>query len=244
MAEALSSLWDGLSPHLIASFWEVNREGKRQDENVTVAAPLLEANFEASMTWQSPFENVGQSSLPTLQQLLQSGTLEPLIKLLPDGIASKLSSAASTVEGKTSVTKLNSTQVFSGMPPAKVQVTALFRAWKDPVKEVENPLDQLMKWALPVHLDGDSLFLSRLGTKGASVDTPFPSSVPVMVAMKYKGRTYKPLVIESIGVPISSPIDGNGKFVEIAVPLSLATLTAIDRNDWVNYSRPQTGKPQ
>ena len=43
-------------------------------------------------------------------------------------------------EGRTGITKLNSTQVFTGMPPVKIQVTALLRAWRDSASEVEAPL--------------------------------------------------------------------------------------------------------
>ena len=50
--------------------------------------------------------------------------------------------------------------------------------------------------------------------------------------MTYKGRTYAPLVIESIGQPISSPVDSNGRYVELLVPMTLCSLTALDRADW------------
>jgi len=50
--------------------------------------------------------------------------------------------------------------------------------------------------------------------------------------MKYKGRTYSPLVIESIGMPMNSPVDSNGRYVEMIVPMTLCTLTAMDRKDW------------
>jgi hypothetical protein len=50
--------------------------------------------------------------------------------------------------------------------------------------------------------------------------------------MKYKGVLYSPMVIESIGYPIGSPVDKNGNHVELAVPLTLCSLAAIDRSDW------------
>jgi hypothetical protein len=53
--------------------------------------------------------------------------------------------------------------------------------------------------------------------------------------MRYKGLIYSPLVSESISDPISSPVDAGGRYVEKLVPLSLATLTAIDHNDWDDY---------
>lgn len=45
-----------------------------------------------------------------------------------------------------------------------------------------------------------------------------------------------PLVIESIGQPISSPVDSSGKYVELLVPMTLCTLTAPDREDWKRVS--------
>jgi hypothetical protein len=34
----------------------------------------------------------------------------------------------------------------------KIQVNALFRAWDDPAREVEAPVEKLIQWALPVEL--------------------------------------------------------------------------------------------
>lgn len=258
-SNSLSSLWDGLSPHLMASFYEIKRDSngswlRTQDSDpVTVIAPLSEASMEISLNWQSPFEHAGpESRAPTLLAMLQSGAIQPII----DAVFSNKGSDASSIavqaqqrsndfirqfEGRTGITKLNSTQVFNGMPPVKFQVTALFRAWRDPYAEVEAPFNKLMEWSLPVKLspDGSVLARSAQAVKGESdfIDALVPSIAPIIVAMKYKGRTYSPLVIESITDPISSPIDVNGRYVEKAVPMTLATLTAIDRDDWVNYGR-------
>lgn len=259
----LSSLWSELSEHLIASFWEVDREGKRVDENVTVKAPILDGgSLDITLNWQSPFESAGIESMATgLFAMLQSGAFQPFIdavknekgKLANYVDRAKLESASQSAsnglkqfEGRTGITKLNSTQIFSGMPPVKFQITILFRAWRDPVKEVEEPFNQLMKWALPKKLAVNgtlgSAFINYVNSDVSLVDALLPSVSPVMLAIKYKGRIMQPMVIESIGMPITSPIDKNGKFVELAIPLSMATLTAIDRDDWVNYSKPQQSK--
>ncbi len=237
MNEALSSIWDGLNPHLVASFWAVDRKGNRLDD-ITVKAPLIEADLEATLNWQSQFEQTAQNIAPTLQQLIQSGELGPGLDRLDSALGTDLAAMASKFEGKTSITKLNSTQVFNGMPPVKIQLSALFRAWRDTVKEVENPFNQLMAWALPIKLEKDGLLLSRLADLDAgATEAVFPSKAPTMIAMLYKGRTYKPLVIESIGQPLSSPIDKQGNFVELTVPMTLATLTAIDRQDWIDFNK-------
>ncbi len=260
--KALSSIWDGLSPHLIASFYQVERTEDNiysrtgNTDPVIVRAPLSEANMDVSLNWQSAFEHAGpESRAPTLLAMLQSGALKPVIDVLLDkdggneqgNFLTNFAAGAQTesnrfikqFEGRTGITKLNSTQVFNGMPPVKFQVTALFRAWRDSYAEVEAPFDKLMEWALPVELSPDGSVLARSvqAARGEAgfIDALVPSIAPVTLAMKYKNRTYSPLVIESIGKPLSSPVDSKGGYVDLAIPITLATLTAIDRNDWVGY---------
>lgn len=257
-SNSLSSLWDGLSPHLIASFYEIKRDKdgvwtRQNADPVTVHAPLSESSMEISLSWQSAFEHAGpESRAPTLLAMLQSGAILPIIdafigdKKSNDEAASlavqaqqKSNDFIKQFEGRTGITKLNSTQVFNGMPPVKFQVTALFRAWRDPFAEVEAPFNKLMEWSLPVKLspDGSVLARSAQAVKGNTgfIDALVPSIAPTTVAMKYKGRIYSPLVIEAVTDPISSPVDANGRYVEKAVTMTLATLTAIDRDDWVKY---------
>lgn len=242
----LTSDWGGLNDNLIAGFYEVDRQGKRKpDSPVIVRAALTDANLDAQLSWQSPFEQAGpESKAPTLFAMLQSGKFQPYIDLITggktgEGQATRL---LQKFEGRTGITRLNSVQVFQGMPPVKFQVTALFRAWRDPVTEVEAPFNQLMEWALPKKLAKDSALVNGLEyllkkSEKDAVEAILPSESPTLIAMTYKGRTYSPLVIESIGQPLSSPIDSNGNFVELTVPLSLATLTAIDKQDWINIKK-------
>ena len=85
-ANSLSSLWDGLSPHLIASFFEVAKIGDdawgrtSKTDPKTVLAPLTDANMEIALNWQSPFEQAGpESKAPALMAMLQSGALQPIV---------------------------------------------------------------------------------------------------------------------------------------------------------------------
>lgn len=261
-SQTLGSDWSGLSPHLIAKFYELQRQESNGPwlpvpDGVTVVAPLTESNLEATLNWQSPFENSGpESNMPALMAMLQSGAIQPVIDAmglaakvgaekvgaaganpLIESVRSQAMAAARGLEGRTGITRLNSMQVFAGMPPIKFQITALFRAWKDPSKEVEAPFNQLMAWALPEKLSELGPILSRAadyaaGGSASIVDVLAPSKAPSKIAMTYKGRTYAPLVIESIGQPISSPVDSNGRYVELLVPMTLCTLTALDRADW------------
>ena len=249
----LKSKWDGLSKHLLAHFFEVENENgvwKRTDKTdpVTVVAPLIEASMEMALNWQSPFEQSGpETKAPALLAMLQSGALQPIIDATAmggtgaDGAAAQKKSGdfLKQFEGRTGITLLNSTQVFSGMAPVKFQVVAVFRAWSDPAKEVEEPVEKLLEWALPAELSKDGSVLARLAktAKGeiGFIEALMPSRAPVRIAMKYKGRTYFPLVIESIGQPLNAPIDRNGRFVEQRIPMTLCTLTALDRGIWANF---------
>lgn len=259
----LSSKWDGLSPHLMAKFYEVTKQESdgawiASASTAYVVAPLTESNLDVTLNWQSPFEQSGpESSLPTLMAMLQSGAIQPVLESLgaaagvaaesvgakgPADFVTRLGSSAAAaareLEGRSGITRLNSTQVFAGMPPIKISVTALFRAWRDPVSEVEAPFNQLMSWSLPAKLSELGPIITRAadyasGREGVSgVDVLAPSLAPVKIAMTYKGKTYAPLVIESIGHPISSPVDASSRYVELLVPMTLATLTALDRGDW------------
>lgn len=244
--KALTSRWDGLSPHLIARFYEVakNNEGVwlKKDGGDVVEAPLTDSSLEMSLNWQSPFENSGADhGMPTVTAMLQSGALQPYF----DAAGAGGSSAAQFTQqfaGRTGITKLNSTQVFTGMPPVKIQVTALFRAWEDPAEEVERPFSKLMEWSLPVYLAPEGAILSFLKADmnlQEKAKALLPSTAPVCIALFYKGRTYSPLVIESIGQPMNSPVDRQGNFVELLVPMTLCTLTAIDRSGWADTRRSE-----
>ncbi|MFA5920144.1 MAG: hypothetical protein WC856_02485 [Methylococcaceae bacterium] len=234
--QELSSIWTGLNPALIASFWEVKRDGSRVEGGLTIRCPLLDVSLDQTQNWSSPWENILQSNLPTLQAMLQSGALQPLAKITDNKIGTNISGAAATVEGRSSVTRLNSIQVWAGSPPLKITLTALFRAWRDTMVEVELPMDTLIKWSLPVKLEADASILSDAISGGFDQATIFPSTVPVLISLNYKNRTYAPLVIESISMPLSGPIDSEGHFTEATISVTLCSITSIDRATWDGYS--------
>ena len=247
-ANTYTSRWDGLNEHLVAQFFEVEKTGndtwQRKADSPTVKAPLIDANLEIDLQWQSPFEQANpETKAPALFAMLQSGTLQPVIDAVTGGGSTSQQTAAflSCFEGRTGITKLNSTQVFNGMPPVKITGNILLRAWIDADEEVEEPFNQLMQWALPEELSRDSTIVARAAetARGSMeyIEALMPSKSPVKVGITYKGRTFQPLVIESIGMPLDSPINTDAKFVYMQVPITLCSLTAIDRQDWVNVTR-------
>lgn len=243
----LSSLWDGLSPHLIASIFRCDRKGKALTDEPVIRAPMMEAELEVSLNWQSPFEQAGpESKAPALMAMLQSGALQPFVDAIQgkqEGEADRSQSSEflKQFEGRTGITKLNSTQVFTGMPPARIQGQLLFRAWLNAQREVEVPINQLMQWALPEELSDDGTVLTRLVEAGKgekdAIDALMPSFSPVLVGITYKGKTFAPMVIEMVGLPLSSPVDSSGHFVEMVVPITISTLTAMDSKDWKEITK-------
>ena len=262
----LSSDWTGLSPHLLARFYPVRKlsdgsgweQGRKKDggadqyiadDAIEVHAPMTDGTSEMTLNWQSPFENAGaESKAPALSAMLQSGSLTSILQGIGSaGVASDMmtelaqKSAEMTrkLEGRTGITKLNSTQIFSGMPPIKLSFTLHFRAFKDPIKEVREPILKLKEWALPQALAADGLIaggIKNAGNQGV-FDILFPSLTPQIVGMSYGDMTYLPLVIESVSEPITNPRSEKGVMTACSVQITLATLTALDRADIRNIYR-------
>lgn len=252
---------EGLSPYLMADFFEVQEEIGRDvngSPEVTayvkpltpiVRAFVIEADFSVNLNWQSPFESAGpETKAPALTSALQSGFLESVTgsaSNLVDWSKSKTQGkedSSGTIQnvlrsfaGRSGISKLNSRQTFNGMAPYKIQMTLLFRAWLDAGKEVEVLFDQMMTWALPQYLANDATIVAladNFKNDKSLAESLLPSKVPQIIGMRYKGRTFMPLVIESIGQPLSSPINARGQFVQLQVPITLCSIAAIDRNDW------------
>lgn len=249
---SLGSEWGGLNPNLIATFFAVKKTVSSSKENILwerdlsqpeVRAPITDGNIEVTLNWQSPFENVGvDQKLSSVSAMLQAGGFSSLLSQIQasipalSGALSPLAAQAKTLEGKSNLTKLNSTQVFQGMPPLKVTVTALFRAFRDAKREVEDPLDQLMQWALPKKIAPDGPIV---GLAAGEVNL-YASEVPQIIGMRYGGRIFSPLVIETIPYPLTGPMDENGRKTHAAIALNLGTLTALDKNDWIATSGKDT----
>lgn len=252
----LSSDWTGLSPRLIASFYPVKRvtgaDGKavawvREPGEVEVQAPITDGQMDATMNWHSPFESSGaDQQFSAISAMLQSGALTPLLTMFSDfmqqatgngvlsGAAKSARDAAQSLEGRTSMTKMNSTQVFNGMAPAKLSLTAHFRALRDAHTEVDEPLNQLMRWALPQEIAQDGPILELLKAGDPSL---YPSKTPRIIGMQFANMQIRPLVIESIPYPMAGPRGRDGGLLSAQVALQLATLAAIDANDWNSFRR-------
>jgi hypothetical protein len=177
--------------------------------------------------------------------MLQSGQLAPelqnILSRMPLGSAADAGTSVGKLlrdaTGRTGITKLNSTQVFSGMPPVKISFTAHFRALIDAYSEVRQPITQLEQWAVPQYLADQGVIAGALqnGLKQSSLETIYPSVAPQLLAMKYGDQTILPIVIESISKPITLPRSSQGEALTVAVQLTVATLTAVDRRDIAGF---------
>lgn len=257
----LSSDWTGLSNALLASIypvrkmadgsgWEVGRKTDSTisdqyvaDGSLVVRAPMSDGTSELTLNWTSPFENAGaESMVGTLSAMLQSGTLTSILQgvggagVMPDAmsdLAKKSAELSRKIEGKTGITKLNSTQIFSGMPPGRVIFTLHFRAIRDAIREVREPILKLKEWSLSQYLapDGFLAGAAKNGTSQNVFDTIFPSLTPQIVGLKYGDMTFQPMVIESVSEPITNPRSEAGVMTACSVQITMSTLAALDRAD-------------
>lgn len=257
--KVLSSKWGGLSQSLLASIFPVDARGLAEPNSITVRAPITESNLELTANWQSPFEQSGaDAKAPFLMGLLQSGSFESYARaagsaLLGEGYEGKSGLIAGIVrdaiafsreaQGRTSMTKLNSTQIFAGAAPIKLPITMHFRAFESPQAEVQDCIDALAQWVLARQLAANGglaqAILNASDGKGF-LETLLPSRSPQMVGLRYGGFTFAPLVIESMTTPLTVPRASRGEPLNVTVQLMLASLTALDQEDW---TRARQGKP-
>jgi len=248
----LSSKWGSLSKHLLATIYAVDPQGNQQASGDSVVAPPTDGNLELTANWQSPFEQSGvESKAPALTQMLQTGVLQSYAEALlgkgsDTGTTARLSQEVTTfsrdAQGRSGMTKLNSTQVFTGAAPIKIPLTLHFRAFDDPATEVQGPLDQLARWTLARQLAANGSIVSATQNfrQGQGfLKSLLPSEAPQMVGFRYGGYTFAPLVIESMSHPITVPRSFAGEALHVAVQLSLASLTALDQGDWTRSRNNQ-----
>lgn len=259
----LSSDWGSLSGHLIARFFPVRRmksgtgweqsSGKNAltdtyvvDDGIEVHCPITDGHSDLTACWHSPFENAGAEA-KTISAMLQSGAATSFAQALSGiglqqenfgDVGQKAVDFLRDVEGRTSVTRLNSTQVFLGMPPLKLTMTAHFRALREPRDEVALPIQQLREWAVPQVLASDGLIANAVKSSGEFksgarkvIETLYPSRTPQLIGMKYGDMLLQPLCIESISEPFTNPRSSDGVMLSSSVQITLATLTALDRQD-------------
>ena len=252
MGRVLGSQWGSggssgrLSPHLLATIYPVDAQGQPEGDVDSVVSPITDATIELTANWQSPFEQSGpESKAPAIMSMLQQGTLESYVTTIfgkgseGQGLGARISQEVTdfsrSAQGRSGMTKLNSTQVFTGAPPVKISMTLHFRAFRNARTEVEDPVDQLVRWQAARELAPNGSLVSAV--RALKDGTGFlkallPSRAPQMVAFRFGGKLFSPMVIESMSRPLTVPRTSEGQELHTSVQLSLATLTALDSADW------------
>lgn len=221
---------------------------EREPNSVEVQTPLTDGTIDQTANWTSPFENqTADAKIASLSSMLQMGGFGAILNSLQErvgkdgflgGQLEDVNASLKSLEGKTAVTKLNSTQIFSGMPPQKITATAHFRAMYDPFSEVQQPLDQLMQWTLPKKLSTQGLVGNVLDSnQEKGWRTLYPSDAPQIVGLAYADKLFMPMVIESDPQPLTGPRDKYGRMLSAQVTFTIGSLTAIDKDDWTATRR-------
>lgn len=243
--------WGALTYLKIAYISLCDNRGGDISSSPVVEAVMTDGEFSVESQYQTPFENSNpENRLPNLLGMAQSGeaaaalgriaenqggvtgAVTAVVNTLSDAVglnaaARAIGSAFESLQGKTNLTKINSTQVFVSTGSVRMSVTLFFMALKDAKTEVEDQINLLQQWALPQELSGTGLLesISSDGLAGL-----FPSTVPPFVNLVYSGKSYKPFLIESVSVPITGPIDKHGNRLSATVTLSLISRQAWDKN--------------
>ncbi|GAA0319184.1 hypothetical protein [Psychrobacter aestuarii] len=222
-----------------------------------VTALLADGDFVTESQYSTPFEASNpEARLPNLMGALQSGQANAAFYSFfalngdPTGagqIAANILSGVSEATGlsdtvtkvrmglqeqmmalkdRSNFTKVNSQQIYTSSSSVRISATLVFQAWSDARKEVEDQVENLQAWASATELSAQSLIVS--GLQDGFSQAMFPSVIPPLVQLQYGGKTYKPMVIESVSTPIVAPMNNNGDRIALLVPVVLLSRTAWD----------------
>ena len=223
----------------------------------TVIAVLEDGEFALENQYSTPFESSNpEGRMPNLMGMLQSGlTVQTLTDVLgaapvkpPETQAGGSGEQASgfwdtaaqnntllgTLEGlkgRSTFTKINSYQIYTSSNSVRITGTLVFAAWENAKTEVEAAVKKLQEWTAPELLADKSALVSGLTSDATGLQGFFPSLVPPAVTLKYGGKTYSPLVIESLSAPITAPMTSDGSRISIKCQITLVSRTAWDKAD-------------
>ncbi len=241
----------GLNRNLVGVFYQCDYDGKAVQGSDEVRVAVVDGTVEGLPNWNSPFEGAGlHSKMPALTATLQSGTLMANYKAIMgdgegkseglfSGLQAKTTDSLKQMQGRSDLTKINSTQVFIGAQPVRFNLTCFLKAFTV-TEEVEGAIARLRAWSYPQKLAKDGGLANVIKTaRGESPDASvnsvvaalFPSKAPALVSFKFGPRTFTPLVIESISEPLTAPMTQSGHFASIQFQMSLGSLTAWDAED-------------
>lgn len=210
-----------------------DKEGNSLGENQVVAV-AIDAEMTVENQYSTPFEasNLAQT-LPTLVGMLQAGdwvnTFDSVMSsLFGIQLSGDKKESLNQLQGRSSLTKQNSTQIFVASQPVTISATIYFGAWENAKTEVEDQIRLLQQWASPVEL------IEGLLTEVAenmSLKSLFPSTAPPFVAVYYGGKKIMPLLIQSVSAPMVVPMDSKGNRMQLQVQITFVSRTSWDANN-------------
>ncbi|WP_294958811.1 hypothetical protein [Sulfurovum sp.] len=225
----------GLNPHLFVTLQD-------KVSGTSVKARIISYSISNQAEWANKFEGTdGDSKVPILSAILQSGMYSDKLDVLE------------ALNSKTLITKAQSIQVWSGLQPQNISMELEFRAFSDPVTEVEAPIQELLKMMSPV-LKNTSLDMAMstfeavkglLKNKGATAKQVHaatdgklgetPSKIAVsLFGKRFSGATYR---IESMEESVDEVrIDSSGNRIYQVVSLSLGSSEGITKSDVISPS--------
>lgn len=235
------------------------------DTAAPIVESLFEdAEFTIESQYSTPFESSNpEGRLPNLMGMIQSGQVSAAYYSFfaavndPTGFTGAVGdigaavgeatgiSASAVLEaaegelqgllGRSNFTKLNSRQIFTSSNSVRISGSLIFQAWANAKTEVEDAVEQLQVWASAAKLSAESLIVG--GIKNGFSESMFPSIIPPLVQLQYGGKTYSPMVIESVSAPITAPMNKNGHRIAVKVQVTFLSLTAWDAQNIKNMRR-------
>lgn len=241
--------WGYVSKHKFAEFnlCTMERDAETKEpvfsydlSQPTIRAFLTDGDISFESQWQTPFENSNpELKMPMLMAGLQTGQTVASVGAVGGAVLGEISSTlvsalqpvaefAKSVEGKTNLNKVNTTQVFLSTASVHLNLSVFFIALKDARAEVENKLMHLQSWSLPAQLSQGTV-LTDLADQG--IDGLFSGLIPPYITVTTHGKTYMPFILQSVSAPIVAPIDKDGNRLSLTVNLSLISRAAWDAKD-------------
>ncbi len=241
--------WGYVSKHKFAEFnlCTMERDAETKEpifsydlSQPTIRAFLTDGDISFESQWQTPFENSNpELKMPMLMAGLQTGQTVASVGAVGGAVLGEISSTlvsalqpvaefAKSVEGKTNLNKVNTTQVFLSTASVHLNLSVFFIALKDARVEVENKLMYLQSWSLPAQLSQGTV-LTDLADQG--IDGLFSGLIPPYISVTTHGKTYMPFILQSVSAPIVAPIDKEGNRLSLSVNLSLISRAAWDAQD-------------
>lgn len=251
-ASSSDPLLGKLSKHKYAIFSEcrIKRDENTHEEtiehvpNTEIMALFVDGDKTMESQWQTPFENSNpELKMPMLMAGLQTGQMiagfgATAENIVGKGIVDQAAKMAKplvdffkSVEGKTNLNKVNTTQVFLSTASVHLNLNLFLMAIYDAKEEVEKKIMQLEAWSVPQHLSSNTTLtdVSANGLAGL-----FSGIIPPYLALTLHGKTYAPFILQSVNTPLNAPIDKNGNRLSLSFSVNLMSRTAWDAQDVKN----------